>query len=960
MGSLKVVATPPNGPMLGSVLARAAREGAYITALDDGRLAAVRSFLDDRMDAIVSFSDLVGRIQSAQGTPSRRVAKRIQLSAVVGRAASMLPEDSIVRDATNTAGGIALVVERLAELREWGFEPEDLQNAASLAEPILAGKCADLAALEVEVRARLASIGLVVGSDRLRESMASPLDMRYDPVVVLVGAREMPLAERWLQWLSEQGVAVTVMLDFAGSGADLFRVSKRIAQRLRSPSPEAKSLWIDALFTGKSADHGPQLQLASAPDISGECEYAVRECWNGISRGLMPHEIAIFARNEEVYGPLISIAARRFGLPLNSVQRIDLLSVGFARLTSNLLRAIGSSDVREIGTVARSTYLVGDAITRELLDARLREISRDPAQAWASLSEWAAERADDYPWLDRVCTWRGENLEGWASFEEWTKLLVQLISDAGIVELTARDVWTTRRDVRAQAVMLGSLNDFASVQTDPDRRFDYGSFLRMAHNLWSEETVLDEGARDGVQFVTNTARLSNYSLVVGVGMLEGAVPRRRSEDALLTDEERAELSRLTPHLPPLPNSFTRAEQERDEFARLAHASTGKLYLSYPQVDYEERDNIPSSYLEEVEKALGLALRVDYRDQPIAPPLEECRLPQDLELRTAWDGPRDEGPVRELVSEQALLAFERAMGKPLSVEAFARARLCAFRAAAEDVLEIRLHRRPSGVTIFYSALREAQLINCQTREKAEEALERACEAAIERHYYDFKPFEAPLIRSAAKRFIRKAVEAEFASREVWPRDPGSLVLPPYTTDQIRQRTTLAGSSVSLTARGLQGICRVEGRPMMLFHGHVAKLGRDTEVWDAIDRPIDEGQVDVTINLFRTMLHTDFTRGLSVQSENIERRSLFLYKVRRPRSKGTALSSHFHCVEIERPSDQEVGQGVSLPQAILSRMEAAFTNLRDTRMRPTRCVLCEKCRYGDLCRVPFLAEEDEGDD
>ena len=51
------------------------------------------------------------------------------------------------------------------------------------------------------------------------------------------------------------------------------------------------------------------------------------------------------------------------------------------------------------------------------------------------------------------------------------------------------------------------------------------------------------------------------------GMLEGVFPRRRSEDPILTDLERAEIS-LYLETRPLPDSHREARRERDQFYRL--------------------------------------------------------------------------------------------------------------------------------------------------------------------------------------------------------------------------------------------------------------------------------------------------------------------------------------------------------------------------------------------------------
>ncbi len=140
-----------------------------------------------------------------------------------------------------------------------------------------------------------------------------------------------------------------------------------------------------------------------------------------------------------------------------------------------------------------------------------------------------------------------------------------------------------------------------------------------------------------------------------LGVLEGAFPRRLSEDAFLSDEERLELRRITGCM--LQTGYERAMDERRRFYLAATQPTETLYAFFPRTE-DESEALPSLFLDEVRRCLpagavrdvliacGRPLVRDGESQP-APSSELCFLEEDQLLRSALSG-STEAPFDEWV------------------------------------------------------------------------------------------------------------------------------------------------------------------------------------------------------------------------------------------------------------------------------------------------------------------------
>ena len=106
--------------------------------------------------------------------------------------------------------------------------------------------------------------------------------------------------------------------------------------------------------------------------------------------------------------------------------------------------------------------------------------------------------------------------------------------------------------------------------------------------------------RQGLVFVgaPASARGRRFRVVFVPGLAERVFPQRLREDALLLDRRRRALDAS------LPNTDTRADDERLQLCLAVGAATERIYLSYPRIEVgESRPRVPSFYVLDVMRAV---------------------------------------------------------------------------------------------------------------------------------------------------------------------------------------------------------------------------------------------------------------------------------------------------------------------------------------------------------------------
>lgn len=785
-GQLKVYTAVPGSTGFGPIIKLFCREGeGVVTAFSDSALPICRRFVseDDAVD-VEPFGKVVAKYLELCGEQVAPIAQAGHMEAAIARACRDLPDGSPFQLTSRFPGFHKAAARTLKELREWGVDREEMEDLAAKIGGGLGAKLNSLAKIDETSESILNNLGCQVHPSQIQACFnATPeRDGSFERLLVLVGSEESPMRLRWLQWAVDNGTDVTVILEKHAADAPIFAGAIRAAQTLGIP-PESRGTG-SRLLTNLFADHTSDapdmewIEISSAADPLAEAEWAIRGCLEVEN----PERAGIYVRNLETYAPLIEAAAKRFGVPVRISRRAPLLTNSFARLTLTALEFCASSDVRSLGPILKSSYLGLTGEKQARLSTGLRESHSMRALQWEALSTWALNHESEYPWLKVLLEWR-HRASNVFPLTDWLVLLRDLIDPKDRLPWGTRvmgsDTKMQHRDRRASNQLERLLANYVSVDRVTDNHsMNLSEVAALCKRLWSQADVSIPSEDYGVTVVADPQALPEVDSLFVLGMLEGVFPRRRSEEPILTDFDREEISLLRPGQPRLPSSHDRAEAERDEFYRVCAAARSKIVFSYPVAD-DQRDNIPAFYLTEIERAMsgapeGRSVRkTDYPRNLLAPKEEDCLSASDMKLRGALEGPRELAATVELVTETAKAAVRPEDGYPFGPNELRDALQCPFQYVMRHRLRLRVHRPGARWQSLRKLPQAAGLLGQESEKQAESALIMALDAELDSLYSEVPEWEMQLLRAGGRRLIRDWMKREFRSRDTWPKEPGSV-------------------------------------------------------------------------------------------------------------------------------------------------------------------------------------------
>lgn len=921
-------------------MAAFSRKPGVVTTFTDVRLPVLQAQIPEGAEVeVVPLGELVGRVLIGLSEPAKSLVTRRQVMAFVARACQALPSDSVLASSGRYHGTHECLQRTISELRHWGYSPDDLDQVAGQDSMTDA-----LAKVFRNVDAAIHRIGRGTLTDRIGQCLE--LELRNKPyldrLLVVVGDERHPVAERWLRWLAEAGVEVEVLVEREGSADD--------------------GHWSGSLFqSGRQAAPGPDVRLISCADVLAEAEWAIRTCLEAIQEEVLPHRITVVVRDGDVYAPLLRAAASRLGVRLSLPTRVPLLTNGYAKFVTELLRALASRDIRLLSRLLRSSYAGMDREGRmEALEA-VRDIVRDGSDSWRGLAVWADVRAARLPWLAHVLDWRSQSVSGPASLAEWLDRLRKLLGGGDLPDRVMNPrLATAERDVRALQAMERAIADHA-LAFEPSELpvLRLAGFAALAKALWETEDVFLPTREQGVHVVESSLQSDVCDVMIVLGLLEGVLPRRRSEDPILADEARAMLSRRFPDRDPLEDSSFIASRERREFVRLCATPTRRLILSYPQTS-EDRDNIPAFYLSDVRRVLGdQVTSVDHPRSELTPPLGACAAPADAALAAALaQEPKvDPGyPVLSTVAARLALQpdFEEEGVDPLEL---AWALDCPFRAAAR----FRLNIRPPIKRDPWSRLRRlpvlASLPLQPTPEAAAQALRSALDRELLRILGELDPWEQEVLEGATVQQFSGWIEREFAARERWHIGEEDLRVG-VDLDDASLDNRLPGpdkTKVRLTGK-LDATSRIG--PYALVRSYEMGRGAGLQLHG------DDDEIDADRLMFGLWLVVNSRRAeclaLEIDSTSGDRT---LYVLPRPSEPLFLTSGNLRVMTLCDSKPHYL-------RSVMAAFREAVTRVGAGRMDASPSEACKGCQYGELCRVssvfgetrrtvgPFDADEARG--
>lgn len=946
--SLRALGLEPGAASLRLAVGEFSKDGpGVVTSFSDDILRCLRDLIDEDEEDLepLDLGTAVRRFLSLCDENPRGNAGGGHYTAAIAQAAEGLDADSPFSRSAKFPGFHKAAVRTLRELHAWKIGPDELEEAACKAGN---AKLASLAFLEREARQTIESLGRELNSVQMQRS----IDCRpaqggsFKQILVLAGSCDQPLAAQWLRWLAEAGADVTVVVDMPHPSG-LFSGSQRFAEMLGVEIERrgGTSGLCEALFTDNEATGGPEVKITSCADALAEAEWAIRGCLQDLARGLAPEDISIYARNLEEYAPYLEAAAKRLNVRLRMARRAPVITNRFARLAQEALDFCSSDDLRKLIPLLGCSYLGLSRIeARDIRDA-VQTAYKARKNSWPVLTGWAEAKQQQFPWLHRLMSWREEASRSPLPLYAWNDRLRSLVD---LLPWHGAEGPGRVRDHRAASALQRAIASVASVRgAGNDPPIVLHEFASLCREVWKDEQYTVPAAESGIPVVSSAQCLGEVKSLYALGMLEGVFPRRRSEDPILNDEDRDQLSKALDLHPPLPNSFDHAREERDEFYRLCASTSGSITLSYPLAD-DARDNVPAFYLHEIERAMAAKVhKHDYPRIPFAPEAEECIAISDRELRSSLDGDREDPlPVQFLRKEvRDELAWPE--DRPFTPQDLREALRCEFK----HFVSKRLGLRPSRQTSRWSSLRKlpqsVRLLHQPTPDVARHAMETALEAELDLLYGEVPDWELAMMRSGGKRLISEWVKREFAARDLWPKEESTLKVDlPFGAPGIRDRmpggVPLMGTLAGVSRMGPYAVAHLyESRPPK-------QEGRLGGVLDELDT------LYYGLHLLSRHDHGAAT-AVEVESMSGTRTLLVL-----PRLPEMPLPSRhqegLNVVDLSGGADGPLAKKAFYDE-VKRRLARAVSRLKASGVEPIKGEHCTWCGYGELCRRSLeFGEED----
>ncbi len=922
-GKFEVIQTIPS-PSIASGLVQRFGKRSYgvVTSFSDSYLGALRTYLDDSsLVDLKPFGEFVRQVHTQLHGSSPRLASSRQILTAIELACESLPSLGQFEKVREKAGFHEVVRDVLRQFQHWDLGFDTVQ------EGVTGDKAEALQAIATEVERTLTEAAATSTSALIKACLDESLDLDGQEARLLVFNRgELhPLALRWLTWLASQGAEVQLVLDRHATDAPLFRPSQVTSDFLKKPStsPGQGNRLLNNLFTEFDTD-GPELDLTeihTVGDPFAEAEWALRRATALTGEG----SVTIFARDRDTYLPVLIAASQRMRVPIRLARRTPLLANGFVKSLLALFDLLESSDIRKLATLLKSGYL-GSGYSAEVANfieqAHLRGGNEWEEFALLTADEELPEGLAET--IAHLRALRGSVAESRSALD-WHGFVRNSIEQAPWFQTVVQRGFDGR-DQRAFTALLSALGQDAVVRfaNRPDP-ISFQAWIKVLKQVLDSGDASVPKPPDGIDIVTSVDEIGLTDYVIALGLLEGAFPRRRSENPILSDDDLAAF----PCDPRLVNSFDIAAAERDHFYRLCACPSKGLILSYPQID-GDRDNIAAFYLEEIRRVCPGVKEFVHPRRDLLPPVEECELEPDRLLATALANPSQPPPTNHLEAELAreLIRFDKSPIRPRDLRAM---RNCTFQFLAQRKLPTpweqgdywrRLLRVPDL----------AHLLTSPDPASAEKALRAAYHGVLD----EIRPFlpawELDLMEQGSERVFAGLIEREFASREHWHRDPLNTRIGGRLEDF---------NPATAYKENLAGVTEQNSRRIL----HIYRL-------NAPEKITNSNREDLLLE-FGSMIEAAWVgvHEVEVEIESLgERRAKIVYVPEddTPRSKDDLPVIN-------------LGQGEATRDDLRNALKELFVEglkkARSGQMQATPGDHCAYCNVSDLCRRSQNASEEE---
>jgi superfamily I DNA/RNA helicase/RecB family exonuclease len=376
--------------------------------------------------------------------------------------------------------------------------------------------------------------------------------------------------------------------------------------------------WLEKLLKAKraviphSALRIPQLCVVSAPGEARECREIFREALAFAVNGKRPlHEVAVLARGDEPYGPLLGDLAAARGWPLHLAMGRAPLEAVEPRLLLLLLDIAANdfprSKVMEFAVLSPATSRLAaewDRLSAELGIVAGANVWRDRIHARARQLQVEQSHPDETK--AAVAAHQSSAIRELEGFIEMLRRVAQRVpKDGKWSDFTAAAVMAAKELLPETPEGGRALDQLRALDALDDYRAAVSceEFARYARKAFETARQPEGGFQEGGPFVGGimAARGVSWPMVVVPGLVEKSWPRQLREDPILLDEERRALNKRLASGDDLLRVEEKVARGRDEermlFRLACDAATERLVISFPRIEPASgRPRVPSALL----------------------------------------------------------------------------------------------------------------------------------------------------------------------------------------------------------------------------------------------------------------------------------------------------------------------------------------------------------------------------
>lgn len=937
---VQFITIEPQAAACKKVLEALGEKPTLLSAVDENRLRSLYQMVDEdaRVDwEAVSLGRLAHLVSLRLKIPSRNIAPSSFVSLAIGLAAEEEPEDSPLYLSRKFRGMHERLARTLSELRRWDYPLPDLLNLPDSVPERLRHKAAAIARIGARANQLLETFGMAHGTDVQQDLLrAEPAPAKMERVVVFFGTDRHPIAAQCLRQIASMGVEVIAIVEAAHGRSEVFAAARLIAEDLgvewKEPEP---TLWASRLFTEEAPSklRAPQVEIIAAADALTECEWACRLAFQAWSSGTPLEHMAFVVRNLEEYGRLLYFAAKRHNLPVQMTLREPLAANRFLVMIADLLGALASQDVRRLQPFLRSSYWQIPPVEQRIQEEALYQAYQHRAEQWSWLLARLQELGVQGP-LPSVLAWRQEALQESTDLVSWVGRLQKLLELPPLSQtVSSPQNPTYERDIRAKNVLELTLARRATMdekaRTEPWSLRHLEAEIRAVLDLG--ETLVPYVDRDGVRIVQGPTSVGECDVAFVLGASEGVWPHRRTEDPILDDRDRAELSALFSQYPHLPNSFDRAREERDHFIRLCALPSERLVISYP-LTAEDRNLRPSAYLQELRQSADDILDREYMRDNVIP--QQPVSTADDAVRRALDGLTESWRVPELHFESSRSLIRKCPDEPIPVRQIAVAAECAFRAAFGHQLKVEVKDPDVPPSVLISLPTKSRFLLEGDLASAQEKLQDSLQKLLAEEFPRVAWWEWRAMEVTGRRFLDGWAKREFEARSIGGIDLNSIKVAVPLGEEGTKSTFRVGQERVTIVDTLPAIATGTGG-----HSSIIYTFKHSSVRTVSDQ-IASIRDRVQIGLRMLAAKRDKATHIMIVDSASDRSLLFMG----PSLVGDPLLRAKTTFTRRRIAED----ATDLWTGIKDHVEVAVARIREGSIDATPGDYCEPCMLKDLCR------------